>query len=58
MSDAVEVSALAIDVTIPESLRWIDERGGDAFDRPEIEALIETAATRAGVIWANHGGLN
>lgn len=29
--DAVEVSALAINVTIPESLRWTDTRRGTSF---------------------------
>src|SRR3712207_3636424 len=27
----VEVTALAINVTIPESLRWTDTRGGETF---------------------------
>ncbi|MCA0144964.1 hypothetical protein [Blastococcus sp. LR1] len=31
MSDDVEVSALAINVTIPEHLRWTDTRRGDEF---------------------------
>ena len=30
-SDAVDVSALAINVTIPEALRWTDIRRGEAF---------------------------
>ncbi|SRR5687767_8614550 len=29
--DTVDVSALAINVTIPESLRWTDTRRGEAF---------------------------
>ncbi|MGA5194406.1 hypothetical protein [Streptomyces exfoliatus] len=31
MSIDLEVSALAINVTIPEALRWTDTRRGDAF---------------------------
>ncbi|MEU7297362.1 hypothetical protein AB0A76_29915 [Streptomyces exfoliatus] len=31
MSRDLEVSALAINVTIPEALRWTDTRRGDAF---------------------------
>lgn len=31
MSDEVEVSALAINVTIPEALRWTDTRRGEVF---------------------------
>lgn len=95
MTDDVEVSALAINVTIPESLRWTDERRGEAFalttlnvrmlpdgrlaaraygrpvaggrgaytsfrvpERPEIAALVEVAATRAGHMWTNHRGLS
>ncbi len=95
MSDDVEVSALAINVTIPESLQWTDERRGEAFvlttlnvrmlpdgrlaakaygrplaggrggytsfrvpDRPELVALVDAAATRAGTLWAHHGGLS
>jgi hypothetical protein len=30
--DEVEVSALAINVTIPESLRWRDTRRGEEFE--------------------------
>src|SRR6266571_1647197 len=30
-SDGVEVTALAINVTIPEALRWTDTRRGDTF---------------------------
>lgn len=94
-SDATpEVSALAINVTIPEALRWTDTRRGEAFtlmtlnvrllpdgrlaakaygrptgggrgtyvpfpvpDRPEVEALIAEAATRAGALWTAHRGL-
>jgi hypothetical protein len=90
----VDVSALAINVSIPEALRWTDTRrdveyelqtlnvrllpdgtlaakasgrpvaGGRAGyvsfrvpDRPELTALIESAADRAGVLWAGHRGL-
>jgi hypothetical protein len=31
VTDAVEVSALAINVTIPENLRWTDSRRGQEF---------------------------
>ncbi|MFI1564947.1 hypothetical protein ACH4ZX_18160 [Streptomyces sp. NPDC020490] len=31
MSGDVEVSALAINVTIPQALRWTDTRRGEAF---------------------------
>lgn len=30
-TDAVEVSALAINVTVPEALRWTDTRRGEEF---------------------------
>ena len=90
----VEVSALAINVTIPEALRWTDDRRGETFnlstlnvrllpdghlavkaygrpvgggrgnytsfavpDVPEIAALIDAAADRAGSLWAAHRGL-
>ncbi|MCX5048964.1 MULTISPECIES: hypothetical protein [unclassified Streptomyces] len=94
MSSDLEVSALAINVTIPEALRWTDTRRGEAFtlttlnirllpdgrlaakaygrpvaggrgayvsfpvpDEPELAALVERAAGRAGVLWAAHRGL-
>lgn len=47
---AVDVSALAINVTIPEALRWADTRRG-------VAALVAEAATRAGALWAAHRGL-
>src|SRR3954447_16188891 len=93
IDDAPDVSALAINVTVPEALRWTDTRRGEEFtlstlnirlrpdghlaakaygrptaggrgtyvsfpvpDRPELVALIDRAATRAGVIWAAHRG--
>jgi hypothetical protein len=93
--DDVDVSALAINVTIPVELRWTAERRGEAFelqtlnvrllpsgrlaakaygrpvgggragyvsfpvpDEPEFAALIEAAATRAGALWAGHGGMD
>lgn len=93
--EAVDVSALAINVTLPESLQWHDTRRGEEFvltslnvrllpdghvaakaygrpvaggrggytsfrvpDRPELTALIEAAATRAGAMWASHRGLD
>jgi hypothetical protein len=91
--ESVEVSALAINVNIPESLRWTDSRRGQEFelqtlnvrllpdgglaakaygrpvaggrsgyvsfrvpDRPELAALIEAAAVRAGRLWTAHRG--
>lgn len=88
------VSALAINVTIPEALRWTDARRGQTFrldtlnvrmlpnghlaakaygrpleggrgayvsfavpDRPELAALIDAAADRAGAMWSAHHGL-
>jgi hypothetical protein len=90
----LEVSALAINVTIPEGLRWTDTRRGEEFtlttlnvrllpdgrlaakaygrptaggrgtyvsfpvpDRPELTALVDRAASRAGALWAAHRGL-
>jgi len=92
---AVDVSALAINVTIPEGLRWTDTRRGEEFtlttlnvrllpdgrlaakaygrptaggrgtyvsfpvpDRPELVALVGSAASRAGALWAAHRGLS
>jgi hypothetical protein len=89
------VSALAINVTIPEELRWTDSRRGEEFtlttlnvrllpdgrlaakaygrptgggrgtyvsfrvpDRPELLALVDRAARRAGALWAAHRGLS
>jgi hypothetical protein len=95
MSDVpLEVSALAINVTIPEALRWTDTRRDQEFslttlnvrllpdghlavkaygrptgggrgayvsfrvpDRPELTALVERAAARAGELWSAHRGL-
>ncbi|MEU1438616.1 hypothetical protein ABZ438_31745 [Streptomyces sp. NPDC005786] len=94
MSNDLEVSALAINITIPEAIRWTDTRRGEAFtlstlnvrllpdgrlaakaygrpvaggrgayvsfpvpDRPELTALISSAAGRAGELWAGHRGL-
>ncbi|NBE79578.1 hypothetical protein GVV04_00915 [Micromonospora sp. NEAU-HG-1] len=91
---AIDVSALAINVTIPEALRWTDTRRGEEFrlstlnvrllpdgrlaakaygrptaggrgayvsfpvpDRPELIALADEAARRAGALWAAHRGL-
>ncbi|MET8910113.1 hypothetical protein [Micromonospora sp. NPDC004551] len=90
----LDVSALAINVTIPEGLRWTDSRRGEEFtlstlnvrllpdgrlaakaygrptaggrgtyvsfpvpDRPELVALVDEAASRAGTLWAAHRGL-
>jgi hypothetical protein len=95
MSDVpLEVSALAINVTIPAALRWTDTRRDQEFslttlnvrllpdghlavkaygrptgggrgayvsfrvpDRPELTALVERAAARAGELWSAHRGL-
>jgi len=91
---SVEVSALAINVTIPEELRWTDTRRGEEFvlttlnvrllpdghlaakaygrpvaggrgnyvsfrvpERPELTALVDQAAHRAGALWSSHAGL-
>lgn len=92
MSDVdPEVTALAINVAVPESLQWTDVRRDQEFllttlnvrllpdgsvaakaygrptaggrgaytsfrvpDRPELEALIATAADRAAALWAAH----
>lgn len=93
-ADTPDVSALAINVTIPEELRWTDTRRGEEFalttlnvrllrdghlaakaygrptgggrgtyvsfpvpDRPELAALIASAASRASALWAAHRGL-
>jgi hypothetical protein len=93
--DNPHVSALAINVTIPEELRWTDTRRGEEFalttlnvrllpdghlaakaygrptgggrgayvsfrvpDRPELVALVEKAASRAGALWGAHRGLS
>ncbi|MET7486187.1 hypothetical protein [Streptomyces sp. NPDC005538] len=94
MSGDLEVSALAINVTTPQALRWTDTRRGEAFtlttlnirllpdgqlavkaygrpvgggrgayvsfpvpDKPELAALVDKAASRAGELWAAHRGL-
>jgi hypothetical protein len=92
---SVEVSALAINATIPEELRWTDSRRGEEFtlttlnirllpdghlaakaygrptaggraayvsfkvpDRPELVAMVNAAADRAGTLWGGHRGLS
>ena len=92
---AVDVTALAINVTIPEELSWTDTRRGEEFmlttlnvrllpdgrlaakaygrpvgggrgtyvsfpvpTRPELVALADKAASRAGALWAAHRGLS
>jgi hypothetical protein len=92
---ALDVSALAINVTIPAGLRWTDTRRGEEFtlttlnvrllpdgrlaakaygrptgggrgtyvsfpvpNRPELVALVDKAASRAGALWAAHRGLS
>jgi hypothetical protein len=91
----LEITALAINVTVPEALRWNDSRRGEEFrlstlnvrllpdgrlaakaygrpiaggrgayvsfrvpDRPELIALVNRAAGRAGELWAGHRGLD
>lgn len=91
----VEVSALAINVTVPTSLQWHDTRRGEEFvlttlnvrllpdghvaakaygrpvvggrggytsfrvpERPELVALIDAAARRAGALWGAHRGVS
>jgi hypothetical protein len=91
----IDVSALAINVAIPEGLRWTDTRRGEEFtlttlnvrllpdgrlaakaygrptgggrgtyvsfpvpDRPELVALVNSAGSRAGALWAAHRGLS
>ena len=67
--DDVRVSALAINVTIPEALRWTDSRRGQVFrldtlnirllpDRPEVVELVGRAADHAAARWAAHRGLD
>ncbi|NJC74225.1 hypothetical protein HC031_31600 [Planosporangium thailandense] len=93
--ESIDVSALAINVTIPEELRWTDTRRGEEFtlttlnvrllpdgslaakaygrptgggrgtyvsfpvpDRPEVVALVDKAASRAGALWTAHRGLS
>jgi len=92
---APDVSALAINVTIPERLRWTDTRRGEEFrlttlnvrllpdgrlaakaygrpvsggrgnyvpfpvpNTPELAALVASAASQAGALWAGHRGLS
>lgn len=92
---AIDVTALAINVTIPEELRWTDTRRGEEFllttlnvrllpdgrlaakahgrptggghgtyvsfripERPELTALVASAASRAGALWTAHRGLS
>ena len=87
------MTALAINVTVPEELRWTDTRRGEEFllstlnirllpdgtvaakaygrptaggrgtyvsfpvpDRPELKALMASAADRAAQLWAGHRG--
>jgi hypothetical protein len=60
----VDVSALAINVTVPADLQWHDTRRGEEFvltslnpERPVLAALIEAAASRAAELWSAHRGL-
>lgn len=38
--DDVEVSALAINVTVPEHLRWTDERRGQVFELTTLNVRL------------------
>lgn len=40
MSDEVEVSALAINVTVPEHLRWKDTRRGEEFELSSLNVRM------------------
>ena len=40
MTDAVEVSALAINVTIPPELRWTDVRRGEEFELQTLNVRL------------------
>ena len=40
MADDVEVSALAINVTVPEHLRWTDERRGEVFELQTLNVRL------------------
>jgi len=40
MADDVEVSALAINVTIPAHLRWTDERRGQVFELQTLNVRL------------------
>ena len=40
MSGDLEVSALAINVTIPESLRWTDTRRGQEFQLTTLKVRL------------------
>jgi hypothetical protein len=39
-TDAIEVSALAINVTIPEELRWTDTRRGEEFQLTTLNVRL------------------
>lgn len=40
MSDDIEVSALAINVTVPEHLRWKDTRRGEEFELTSLNVRL------------------
>lgn len=40
MADDVEVSALAINVTVPPHLRWTDERRGQVFELQTLNVRL------------------
>jgi hypothetical protein len=50
---APDVSALAINVVIPEEPRWTDTRRGEQFTLTTLKA-----ASRAGALWAAYHGLS
>jgi len=55
MVDDVEVSALAINVIIPESLRWNDSRRGEEFTLSSLTIRLLPDG-RLG-LWAGNRGL-
>ena len=55
-----EVTALAINVTIPEALRWTETRRGVMFTLTTLNVRLLAdgrLAARAGALWAAHRGL-
>lgn len=58
MSDAPpDVTALAINVTIPEDLRWTDTRRGQEFLLSSLNVRLLRNGHLAGTLWSAHRGL-
>jgi len=59
--DDVEVTVLAINVTIPEALQWTGSRRGEEFVLVTLNVRLlpdgHVAATQASQLWAAHQGL-